>query len=429
MNRSIISASFWSILSELIAKVISPISFLILTRLLSPNDFGIVAVASTILNFIYIINDLGIAKVLIQYPEEDVEITKIYNVGFWFNIFFGFLLFVSLIIFSHDLAIFFGEKKSKDVIIAMSFQVIFYSLSTVQIAIKKKNLDFKFLFYIRILTVSIPLLISVPLAFVGYGYWAIVIGQILASAASTLTFWIITDWKPTFYFNLKLLNKIISKSIFSSIEQLSIWILVGLDTYLISNKLGSYYLGIYTTSKTLFNTAITLTLGAIIPVLYSSFSKISKNILLLKRNLLFAQKIIFSLAVFMGLFVFTFKISIENILFNDKWSGINEIFGLMFLILSLEFFSTPLVEAIRSKGLFKILALNNIFFVLISIPFLFISINYGLKTYVIIRCILLFTAYPIIYIYSKKYLNISFVETIKNVKTEIYIFLSLFILS
>ncbi len=113
MNRSIISASFWSILSELIAKVISPISFLILTRLLSPNDFGIVAVASTILNFIYIINDLGIAKVLIQYPEEDVEITKIYNVGFWFNIFFGFLLFVSLIIFSHDLAIFFGEKKSR----------------------------------------------------------------------------------------------------------------------------------------------------------------------------------------------------------------------------------------------------------------------------------------------------------------------------
>jgi PST family polysaccharide transporter len=73
----------------------------------------------------------------------------------------------------------------------MSFQVIFYSLSTVQISIKKKNLDFKFLFYFRILTVSIPLLISVPLAFVGNGYWAIVIGQILVSAASTLTFWII----------------------------------------------------------------------------------------------------------------------------------------------------------------------------------------------------------------------------------------------
>jgi O-antigen/teichoic acid export membrane protein len=419
-KEKVFKASGYSILGEIVAKVIGPLGFLILTRLLSPDDFGIVAIATTILGFVYVLSDFGIGKVIIQERGDDEYLLKINNVSFWFSAILGSIFCFLIMIFSPKLAELFGEPKSEAVIRAMALQVIFYSLSTVQTANKRRDLNFKFLFYLRLITVAVPFIVSIPLAFAGFGYWAIVGGQVFGSLSNAAGLWISSKWKPSFSFDISILKKVLSKSIWSTIEQIFVWIPIGLDTYLISNYLTSYSLGMYSTSRTLFSTAITLTLGAILPVLFSAFSEIKNNNLLLRNTILLSQKIVFFLAAFMGTGIYVFRHLIEKIIFSEKWIGVSDIFGILFLIMGFEYFYTVLVEGLRSKGHFRIIAINTVVCIILTIPVLFIAINSGLKIYVIIRASLLYLSGFGILIYSKKILNISFFDCIKNCKNTIF---------
>jgi len=421
----IISASWYSILSELVAKVVGPIGFLILTRLLSPNDFGIVAIATTILNFIYLLSDLGVGNVIIQERGTPQFLSKINNVGFWFSGLLGLILSLFIILFSVSLAKFFKEPKSSLVISVMAIQIVFYSLSTVQNALQKRALNFKFLFYLRLITVVVPLIISIPLAFNGFGYWAMVWGQVLGSFLTTSVLWYNSKWKPSFTFDYSILKKILSKSIWSTVEQISLWVPIVLDTYLISNYLSSRELGMYSTSKTLFTSAVMLSLGAILPVLFSTYSAINDDEFYYRKIVLLSQKIVFGIAAFMGTGIFIFSELIEKIIFTSNWSGISEIFGIIFLIMGLAYFNSVIVEGLRAKGYFRVVAINTAICILVETPLLFLSIKYGIIVYVIVRSMLLYLLYPGVFVYSKKFIKISFLDCIKNSKYAILSFLGI----
>ena len=81
--KDTLNATLWSVLAEIIAKIISPAVFLILTHILSPSDFGVVSVATTILGLIYVVSDMGTSKVLIQAEDDEGNIQKLYDAAFY----------------------------------------------------------------------------------------------------------------------------------------------------------------------------------------------------------------------------------------------------------------------------------------------------------------------------------------------------------
>lgn len=83
--KDTLNATLWSVLAEIIAKIISPAVFLILTHILSPSDFGVVSVATTILGLIYVVSDMGTSKVLIQAEDDEGNIQKLYDAAFYLN--------------------------------------------------------------------------------------------------------------------------------------------------------------------------------------------------------------------------------------------------------------------------------------------------------------------------------------------------------
>lgn len=427
-NSKLLSATFWSISSEILAKTIGPIVFLLLTRILSPKDFGIVSIATTILGFVYIVADLGIGKVLIQENGDSEIFNKKINAGFWFNVIIGFIIFLIMFIFSNNIAILFGEIESSTVIKCMAVQVLFFSFSSVHIAYRKKNLDFKFLFYLRLITVLTPAIISIPIAFAGYGYWAIVFGQIIGSFINTVILWKYSKWKPSIHIDFRLLNNVLNKSVWNTIDQIFVWIPIILDTYLISKHYSSSILGIFSTSKTLFTTAITLSLGAIIPVIYSALSH-QKDSTNFETNVINAQKVVFILAGIMSIFVFIFKSFIEKLFFNENWFGISNVFGVIFILMGFDYFYYVILEALRAKGHFKQIALNTLLSVTITIPILFLSISNGLIFYVIIRCLTLYLRYPLAFYFSNKLIGISFIYCLKRNINTIYCFTGALILN
>lgn len=414
MDSSVVKASFWAMMSEIISKLVGPVSFLVLTRILSPADFGVVAVATTIVSFLNIITDLGVSKVLVQEAGSAEQIKRLSDAGFIINIVIGSILFLVMSVGSKGIALMMNAEKSQYVILALSVQIIFYSLSSIQIALRDKALEFKFLFYVRLITSFVPAMISIPFAFLGFSYWSIICGQIAGSMLSAAYLWLSSSWRPSFKFKMLDIKYILSKSVWSSLEQIVLMIPCFLDTYLLSSYLGLAFLGIYTTCRTLFDSAMRLTLGAIRPVIFSYLSKIKNHQDAFIANLIKAQKVISTLAFILGISVFLFSKQIENIFFTNKWTDISVYLAPLFLIMSVEYFSAAISEGIRSIGKFKIISINTIISTVITIPVLFISVRYGLLAYIVLRACCLFLFYPILFNASRRNLHIGFIDCVVN---------------
>ncbi|KOF08668.1 hypothetical protein AC739_19015 [Planococcus glaciei] len=429
LYKNIAKASFWSFLSEIVAKTLGPLLFLVMTMLLSPKDFGLVAVATTILGLLMVISDMGMSKVIIQESGDEEYLDQLNNVAFWFNIVMGMLVFLVLFLFSTPIAKLYGEPAASAILQVMSLQVIFFAFSSIQSAIKKKYLDFKSLFYIRLVTVCTPALVSVPLAFMGVGFWAIVWGNVLGSLATAIILWKNSVWKPRFYFNFIILKYIFSKGIWSTFESLIVWVPILLDTFLITKYLSSSNLGLYITSRNLFTVAVGVFLGPLIPILFSSLSIIKNDLAAMKRAVLFSQKMIFAVSAMMGVFVFIFRDIIEKLVFTDDWDGLGQIVGILFLVLGFEYFCSSIIEGFRAKGKFKILALNVLVCTVISIPILFYAAQFSLISYVIVRTLLLFIQFPVFIFYSPQILGLRWLDYLTNTKHSLWIVLSLLALN
>ena len=110
LKSQISSATKWSALGEILAKLVTPISTIVLARVLTPQAFGVIATITMIISFAEIFMDAGFQRYVIQ-KEYETERDKYNcaNVAFWSNLVIGLLLWVIIFIFRDSLAILVGN--------------------------------------------------------------------------------------------------------------------------------------------------------------------------------------------------------------------------------------------------------------------------------------------------------------------------------
>ena len=97
LKKKIINATKWSSITELAAKIISPITYMILARILAPEAFGVVATIAMIISFAEMFTDAGFQKYLVQREfKDDIEKYKSANVAFWTNLGISILFFCTM---------------------------------------------------------------------------------------------------------------------------------------------------------------------------------------------------------------------------------------------------------------------------------------------------------------------------------------------
>ena len=140
-----------------------------------------------VITFADLFTDAGFQKYLIQQPFDNVnEEYQYVNVAFWTNLFISAILWVIICFFSNSIARLVGSPGLGIVICVASFTLFLTSFSSIQMALYQRNFDFKTLFIVRIGSILIPLIITVPLAWNGFSYWSIIIGTICANFMNAL---------------------------------------------------------------------------------------------------------------------------------------------------------------------------------------------------------------------------------------------------
>jgi len=225
----------WSALTEIVSRTASPIVLVVLARLLTPDDFGVVATSMIAISLSQMFWDAGLSKALVQTQEPLDEAS---NVVFWTNTFLGVLVYLVLLLSAPLIATFFHSPASGPVLRVLGLQIIIGSLTSVQQALFIRDLDFRGLFWIKLLTAFFPGLFSIPMAFFGYGVWALVAGSIAGQLLNLLLLWNYSSWRPKFQYNVPCARKMLCFGLWVMAEAFGGWLIMWGDGLVVGKYLG-----------------------------------------------------------------------------------------------------------------------------------------------------------------------------------------------
>ena len=187
----------WTGTSQIIRLLLQLGIIAILARLLTPNDFGLLAMVVVFTNLVMIFRDFGLTAALIQrkgFIEEHLSSC------FWINILTGLLLAFLLAALAPAIAYFYGGDRLTIIIMVLASTFFISSFGIVQTALFTKELNFKPLAIIEILAVAISGTIAVILAFYEFGVWSLVWQQVISSFVIVILLWSFSSWKPNILF-------------------------------------------------------------------------------------------------------------------------------------------------------------------------------------------------------------------------------------
>ena len=150
-NKKIGNALKWSVYAEIAAKLILPISNMILARLLTPEMFGVVATVTMIVSFADIFTDSGFHKYMVQHEfADETEYQDSANISFWSNLALSFLIWGIIILFREKIAVLVGNPGLGNIIALAGVAIPITGFSALQMSLLKREMNFKKLFYVRI---------------------------------------------------------------------------------------------------------------------------------------------------------------------------------------------------------------------------------------------------------------------------------------
>jgi O-antigen/teichoic acid export membrane protein len=191
-NQAIQSGGI-SVVSKAFSTVVLIGGVVILARLLTPADFGLVAMVSVFTNIFSVFQDIGLTDATIQ---AKIISHKQASTLFWINSAFGLLITLVLIALSPAIAWFYKKPQLTLITVISSLSFIFWGLTTQHVALLKRQMSFFKVAIIDIISIVFSTVASIILAMVGWRYWAIVFRTIFYGVIKWILAWIFCRWRP-----------------------------------------------------------------------------------------------------------------------------------------------------------------------------------------------------------------------------------------
>lgn len=387
IDSKVRTATKWSAITEIAAKLVTPIVSMVLARLLTPDAFGVVTTLAMVVSFAEIFTDAGFQKYLVQHEfRDDQDREESTTVAFWSNLVMSLIFWGIISLFNAPLAVLVGNPGLGYVLVIACVSIPLAAFSSIQGALFRRDLDFKTLFKVRIVSTIIPLAVTVPLAFWLHNYWSLVIGTIVVNLLNAFLLTYYSKWKPRLYYSFSKLKEMLSFTVWSVIEAVSIWLTGYVDVFIVGTMLSQYYLGLYKTSSTLVGQIMGLITAVTTPVLFSALSRLQNDEKEFQQFFFRFQKIVALMIMPSGVGLFIFRDLATKIILGEQWmeaSGFIGLWGLTSaLTIVLAHYSS---EVYRAKGLPKLSVLAQLLHIVVLWPTVLISVKYGFETLYIAR--------------------------------------------
>lgn len=195
----------WSTIDKGCVKFISFAIGIIIARILTPADYGVVGMIMVFIVIANLIIDSGISQALVQRKDRSEADS---STAFFFNIIVAIGCYLLLFLLAPFIARFYEMPILIPILRVLGINVIILAFATVQRANLQKELNFKKIAIVNISAVIVSGAVGIYMAYSGFGVWAIVFQQIASTVSSTLVYWVVGKWRPRMIFSRQSLHNL-----------------------------------------------------------------------------------------------------------------------------------------------------------------------------------------------------------------------------
>ncbi|RWI29061.1 lipopolysaccharide biosynthesis protein [Mesorhizobium sp.] len=242
LRRSVGRGAIITALAQSVRVATQIVSVIVLSRLLSPQDFGVVAMCAPVLAFIALFQDFGLTQATVQ--KSGIKHEEV-NYLFWVNVAVSALLVCVLAGAAPLVAAFYGEPRVSGLVAALGLQIIAYGLGAQHLALLTRRMQFARLAIIDVASAIAGLAVSIAWTFIDRSYWALFAGTLTAAVLPTLCYWANSRWRPSLPRKVNGISELINFGAGITGFNFANFFARNLDNVLIGKYWGEAQLGLY----------------------------------------------------------------------------------------------------------------------------------------------------------------------------------------
>lgn len=417
LKKETVKGVFWSGIDKISNGGIIFVANIILARLLMPEDFGLLAIITILIQISQTFIDCGFTNALIQKKDRSQED---YSTVFLFNLALSIGFYFILFLTSPLVSLFFNEPRLATLIRVVGLNLIIGAVASVHKTRLTIELCFKIQSIISLISAIISAIVSIWLAFHGFGVWALVILTLLNTSIQTIQIYLFIRWRPSLLFSRNSFQLLFSYS--SKLLGASLIHLLYRNIYpiIIGKKFNSIDLGYFNRADTLASYG-PLTFGTIVSrVAFPIFSRIQDNEATLgkaySKYIIFTSLLIFPIMI--GLIILARPLTI--VILKEQWLPMVPMFQILCIDWMFEHLNMINLNVLYVKGRSDIAFRNEILKKSLAIIIFLISIKWGIIGIcwgrVIYGCIAIYiNSY-----YTKRLIGLSLLEQLHDVAKPLF---------
>lgn len=206
-KSSTISNFLWRFAERCGAQIVTFIVSIVLARILTPEDYGKIALITVFTTIMQVFVDSGLGVALIQKKDaDDLDFSSV----FYFNFVTCLVLYAAMFIASPFIANFYNDSSLTPIIRVISLTIVISGVKGIQQSYVSRNMLFKRFFYATLGGTIFSAILGIALAYTGFGVWAIVAQQLSNTTIDTLILWLTVKWRPKKMFSWERLKGLLS---------------------------------------------------------------------------------------------------------------------------------------------------------------------------------------------------------------------------
>jgi O-antigen/teichoic acid export membrane protein len=336
----VLDGVFWLTVVKLAGQVISWTITVYVIRILSPDDYGLMAMAGVYLGFVVLFNEVGLSAAIVQKKDlGDEDRTNICWAVLAINLaLYGFSFALAPLI-----AAFYGEPRVTEVIRVASLVFIVRSVGLVPNSMLTREMAFKKQSQAALVGTTSGAVATLWFAVEGFGVWSLVYGSILNEIVANLLVFLFYPWRPAFSFSPSKAKALVQFGFKVAVARLFWYLSSNMDLLIAGKILGKTQLGYYSVAVQLALVPLDKMVSTVSQVAFPAFSKVQDNPEQLRRYFLKIVNLVAfaSFPVCWGFFLVAD--SVVPLLLSDKWSSV--ILPLQILSMVTSFRAIHLVNA------------------------------------------------------------------------------------
>jgi O-antigen/teichoic acid export membrane protein len=372
LTKAAVYGTAWRYATFFSGKLMVLLSTIVLARLLTKDDFGVVGYAVTTISFLDAMSDLGISPAVIYFQNDQAVL----NTAFWLGLAISIGLFSVTWFASPYIALYFRDPRASDIIRILAITYPISALGSIHEAVLRIRLSFGKASIADFIQAVTKGGVSIIFAMFGFGPLSLIIGQISGAAIASIAYWIISGWRPQFQFAPLKAKSLLQYGVnIVWVDLLGIFLL-NIDYLLVGRYLGAVALGVYTLGFRIPDLLILQFSRIISTVIFPIYTKMRDIPNSLAKGFLFTCRYVSLVTVPIGFGLALVAEPFVHIAFTEKWSDaipVIQTISIYAVVLSLSYNAG---SAYKAQGRPQVLTILAIVRAIILVPSLYWAVNY-----------------------------------------------------